>query len=53
LVDGAQKNYLCRRLKQTEALAYPNANRMAALGSLDYADQWTDDWAQRKGAHKP
>ncbi len=46
LVEGACKNYLGRRLKQTGARwLIPNANRMAALGSLVYADQWTDYWA--------
>ena len=45
-VEGACKNYLGRRLKQTGARwLIPNANRMAALGSLVYADQWTDYWA--------
>lgn len=46
LIEGACKNYLGRRLKQTGARwLIPNANRMAALGSLVYADQWTDYWA--------
>jgi hypothetical protein len=45
LIEGACKNYLGRRLKQTGARwLIPNANRMAALGSLVYADQWTDYW---------
>jgi hypothetical protein len=46
LIEGACKNYLGRRLKQTGARWNPaNANRMATLGSLVYADQWTDYWA--------
>jgi hypothetical protein len=46
LVEDACKNYLGRRLKQTGARwLIPNANRMATLGSLVYADQWTDYWA--------
>jgi len=46
LIEGACKNYLGRRLKQTGARwLIPNANRMATLGSLVYADQWTDYWA--------
>jgi hypothetical protein len=46
LIEGACKNYLGRRLKQTGARwLLPNANRMATLGSLIYADQWTDYWA--------
>lgn len=46
LIEGACKNYLGRRLKQTGARwLVPNANRMATLGSLIYADQWTDYWA--------
>ena len=46
LVEGACKNYLGRRLKQTGARwLIPNANRMAVLGSLVYADQWNDYWA--------
>ncbi len=45
-VEGACKNYLGRRLKQTGTRwLVPNANRMATLGSLVYADQWTDYWA--------
>jgi len=46
LIEGACKNYLGRRLKQTGARwLVENANRMATLGSLVYADQWTDYWA--------
>jgi hypothetical protein len=46
MIEGACKNYLGRRLKQTGARwLVPNANRMASLGSLVYADQWTDYWA--------
>jgi hypothetical protein len=46
LIEGACKNYLGRRLKQTGARwLVPNANRMATLGSLVYADQWNDYWA--------
>jgi hypothetical protein len=45
MIEGACKNYLGRRLKQTGARwLIPNANRMAALGSLVYADQGTDYW---------
>ena len=45
MIEGACKNFLGRRLKQTGARCLiPNANRMAALGSLVYADQWTDYW---------
>lgn len=45
MIEGACKNYLGRRLKQTGARwLIPNANRMAALGALVYADQWTDYW---------
>lgn len=44
-VEGACKNYLGRRLKQTGARwLVPNANRMATLASLVYADQWNDYW---------
>lgn len=47
MIEGACKNYLGRRLKQTGARwLIPNANRMAALGSLVYADQWTDYWGK-------
>jgi hypothetical protein len=46
LIEGACKNYIGRRLKQTGARwLVPNANRMATLTSLVYADQWTDYWA--------
>lgn len=46
LIEGACKNYLGRRLKQTGARwLIPNANRMATLGSLIYADQWAAYWA--------
>jgi hypothetical protein len=45
LIEGACKNYIGRRLKQTGARwLVENANRMATLGSLVYADQWTDYW---------
>lgn len=48
LIEGACKNYVGRRLKQTGARwLIPNANRMATLGSLVYADQWSDYWASR------
>ena len=48
LIEGACKNYIGRRLKQTGARwLIPNANRMATLGSLVYADQWSDYWASR------
>jgi hypothetical protein len=47
MIEGACKNYIGRRLKQTGARwLVPNANRMATLGSLVYADQWTDYWAK-------
>lgn len=46
LIEGACKNYIGRRLKQTGARwVIANANRMANLGSLTYADQWDDYWA--------
>lgn len=46
LIEGACKNYVGRRLKQTGARWHiHNANRMAALGALVYADQWTSYWA--------
>lgn len=46
LIEGACKNYIGRRLKQTGARwLIPNANRMATLTGLVYADQWTDYWA--------
>lgn len=46
MIEGACKNYIGRRLKQTGARwLIPNANRMATLTSLVYADQWTDYWA--------
>jgi hypothetical protein len=45
MIEGACKNYLGRRLKQTGARwLIPNANRMATLGSLVYADQWSSYW---------
>ncbi len=48
LIEGACKNYLGRRLKQTGARwLIPNANRMATLGSLVYADQWDQYWTPR------
>lgn len=46
MIEGACKNYIGRRLKQTGARwLVPNANRMATLTALVYADQWTDYWA--------
>ena len=46
MIEGACKNYIGRRLKQTSARwLIPNANRMATLTALVYADQWTDYWA--------
>lgn len=46
MIEGACKNYIGRRLKQTGARwLIPNANRMATLTALVYADQWTDYWA--------
>jgi len=45
MIEGACKNYIGRRLKQTGARwAIANANRMATLGSLVYADQWSTYW---------
>lgn len=45
LIEGACKNYIGRRLKQTGARwNLDNANRMATLGSLVYADQWSTYW---------
>ena len=45
LIEGACKNYIGRRLKQTGARwNLSNANRMATLGSLIYADQWSNYW---------
>lgn len=45
MIEGACKNYLGRRMKQTGARwLIPNANRMAILGSLVYADQWSSYW---------
>ena len=45
LIEGACKNYIGRRLKQTGARwNVINANRMATLGSLVYADQWSAYW---------
>ena len=47
LIEGACKNYIGRRLKQTGARwLVSNANRMATLGSLIYADQWDAYWAK-------
>jgi hypothetical protein len=46
LIEGACKNYVGRRIKQTGARwLISNANRMATLTALVYADQWTDYWA--------
>jgi hypothetical protein len=46
MIEGACKNYIGRRLKQTGARwVVANANRMANLTALVYADQWTDYWA--------
>ena len=46
MIEGACKNYIGRRLKQTGARwLIPNANRMANLTALVYADQWTNYWA--------
>lgn len=53
MIEGACKNYIGRRLKQTGARwKIPNANRMATLGSLAYADQWTDYWKNPPTTHK-
>jgi hypothetical protein len=54
MIEGACKNYLGRRLKQTGARwLIPNANRMATLGSLVYADQWSDYWNRPSNSHNP
>lgn len=46
MIEGACKNYVGRRLKQTGARWHiSNANRMASLCALVYADQWTAYWA--------
>jgi len=46
LIEGACKNYIGRRMKQTGARwLISNANRMATLGSLAYAEQWDAYWA--------
>lgn len=46
MIEGACKNYIGRRLKQTGARwVVANANRMANLTALVYADQWTQYWA--------
>lgn len=48
MIEGACKNYIGRRLKQTGARwTLSNANRMANLGSLVYADQWSAYWDGR------
>jgi hypothetical protein len=48
LIEGACKNYIGRRLKQTGARwKVVNANRMATLGSLVYADQWATYWGNQ------
>jgi hypothetical protein len=48
LIEGACKNYIGRRLKQTGARwIVGNANRMATLGSLAYADQWDTYWTSQ------
>lgn len=53
LIEGACKNYVGRRLKQTGARwKTQNANHMATLGSLVYADQWTDYWQKPNQTHK-
>ena len=45
-VEGAARNWIGRRLKQTGAhWLVENANAMATLGSLCYSDQWELFWA--------
>lgn len=45
MVEGACKNLVGRRLKQTGARwRIPNANRMATLASLLYSNGWDDYW---------
>ena len=46
MVEGAAKNLIGRRLKQTGARwEVGNVNRMAELCSLTYSDHWTLYWA--------
>ncbi len=53
MIEGDCKNYLGCRLKQTGARwKRENANHMATLGSLTYADQWTDFWKNPPNTHK-
>ncbi len=45
LIEGACKNYVGRRLKQTGARWRPdNANRLADLAGLFYSDDWEHYW---------
>ena len=54
LIEGACKNLIGRRLNQTGARwLIPNANCMATLGSLVYADQGDAYWKKRPDPHNP
>lgn len=45
MVEGAAKNLIGRRLKQTGARwKWENANKMATLCCLNYSDQWDRYW---------
>ena len=45
MVEGAAKNMIGKRLKQTGARwKVANANKMAELCCLNYSSQWTDYW---------
>ena len=45
LIEGARKNLVGRRMKQTGACwRLERANRMALVCSLLYADQWKNCW---------
>ena len=46
LVEGAAKNLIGKRMKQTGARwVVGNADAMAALCSLSYSDHWDPYWA--------
>lgn len=46
MVEGAAKNLIGKRLKQTGARwAVGNADAMASLSSLSYSDHWDLYWA--------
>jgi len=45
LIEGACKNLVKRRLKQTGACwRVPRANRIAGICAALYSDQWDDCW---------